>query len=312
MKRYRKPILAVLAAVLLLGCTVFAWARSGLGSYLAGKAVGTYYQDLVDTLDAQYGFTDAQNASIRADLDEIIGIVKDKNPSFLESPQKFSGNYTELELRTVREAFGRMMETAGFYSTSVRNAKDDGDVIKVFDKVDDRLLLTIETEDRPAFAEPSSEPQTTNPEPETTTSGTTSAETSAEETTTETTSRETTTRPETSESQTPGEPSTQPETSASDTGTDAPQTTSRPDAPSTQSDPAAAEEERSGTGGADTSGAGGEAPDNATSRQSGSGLGNSPKTAETSLAAVLLLAAVSGGAVAVTLRAKKGGGNIDK
>lgn len=181
-KKHRKPILAGLLTLLLAGFT--ALAAGGLGDYLAGQAVGQYYRDLAADFSRQYDFTPEQYESIQRDLDEIIGIVKVKNPSFLESPQKFGGNYTPEELEAVEQAFDRILDTAGFYKTSQRNQRDDGDIIKVYDAADNRLLLEIETEDTPVFSEPvtstptvsepdtpTSEPTVTTSEPTVTTSG---------------------------------------------------------------------------------------------------------------------------------------------
>ncbi len=173
-KKHRKPILAGLLTLLLAGFT--ALAAGGLGDYLAGQAVGQYYRELAADFSQQYDFTPEQNESIQRDLDEIIGIVKVKNPSFLESPRKFSGDYTPEELQAMEQAFDRILDTAGFYKTSQRNQRDDGDIIKVYDAVDNRLLLEIETEDTPAFTEPAtsipavSEPDTPTSEPTVTTS----------------------------------------------------------------------------------------------------------------------------------------------
>ena len=173
-KKHRKPILAGLLTLLLAGFT--ALAAGGLGDYLAGQAVGQYYRELAADFSQQYDFTPEQYESIQRDLDEIIGIVKANNPSFLESPRKFSGDYTPEELQAMEQAFDRILDTAGFYKTSQRNQRDDGDIIKVYDAVDNRLLLEIETEDTPAFTEPAtsipavSEPDTPTSEPTVTTS----------------------------------------------------------------------------------------------------------------------------------------------
>lgn len=163
----KKLYLTITAIILLLAFTTvsaFAVTHSELVTYLQSKKVGSYYLELLDQFAEQYDFTNTQREQIKNEADKIITIVSRKNPSFLTSPQKISGEYTKEEWQDIEKSFDNILETANFYKLTARNNQNNGNVATVYDSFDDRLLLTIEVADSPTFEEPSSVPDVTSEE----------------------------------------------------------------------------------------------------------------------------------------------------
>lgn len=162
MKKLNFSVAVVLIISIVAAISVYAITRSELGRYMQSKGIGSYYLDLIDEFSKQYDFTETQLDSIKDNAETIIYTIKSKNPSLLTSPEKLSGDFTDDEWKIIQDSFDNILQTANFYKTIERNGENDGDIVKVYDSIDDRLLMTIEVEDNPTYEETSSAPDETS------------------------------------------------------------------------------------------------------------------------------------------------------